>query len=74
MDDQPTRDSIQIARLEAQFAFMRETLLKMDERLEAMEQQLAEARGGWRTLMWLGGAAAGLGSVVTWAMSHVRLQ
>jgi hypothetical protein len=74
MTDPITPDSLQIARLEAQFAFMRETLMKMDERLEVMERQLAEAKGGWRTLMWLGGAAAGLGSVVTWALSHVRLQ
>jgi hypothetical protein len=74
MDDQPTKDSIQIARLEAQFTFMRETLVKMDERLELMERQLAEARGGWRTLMWLGGSVAALSSAVTWAVSHVRLQ
>jgi hypothetical protein len=69
-----TQDSLQIARLEAQFSFMRETLVKMDERLEVMERQLAEAKGGWRTLMWLGGAAAGLGGVVTWVLSHIKVQ
>lgn len=33
--------------------------------------QLSQARGGWRTLMWLGGAAGTLGGVLTWASQHV---
>lgn len=74
MTDPITPDSLQIARLEAQFSFMRETLMTMDKRLEVMERQLAEAKGGWKTLMWLGGAAAGLGSLATWALSHLRVQ
>lgn len=81
MSDPITPDSLQIARLEAQFSFMRATLEKLDERMEqmdarmeSMERQLAEARGGWRTLLWLGGAAATLSSAVTWAISHVRVQ
>jgi phage shock protein A len=69
-----TPESLQIARLEEQFSAMRATLEKMEERMESMERQLAEARGGWRTLMALGGAAATLGAAVTWLMSHVRLQ
>lgn len=81
MSDPITPDSLQIARLEAQFSFMRATLEKLDERMElmdarmeAMERQLAEARGGWRTLVWLGGAAASLGAGMSWVLSHVRLQ
>lgn len=31
---------------------------------------LAEAKGGWRTLMWLGGAAATIGSLATWFFTH----
>ena len=72
--DPITKDSLHIARLEEQFAAMRHTLEKMDEKLEVMERQLAEARGGWRTLMALGGAAASLGAFVSWIVSHVRLQ
>jgi len=81
MSDPITPDSLQIARLEAQFSFMRATLEKLDsrmeameERMESMERQLAEARGGWRTLVWLGGASASLGAGVAWVLSHVRLQ
>jgi hypothetical protein len=81
MSDPITPDSLQIARLEAQFSFMRATLEKLDARMgsmegrmESMERQLAEARGGWRTLVWLGGAAASLGAGISWVLSHVRLQ
>lgn len=69
-----TKDSLQIARLEEQLSSMRHTLEKMDERMEAMETQLAEARGGWRTLVWLGGAAASMGAAMSWVVSHVRFQ
>jgi hypothetical protein len=60
---------------------MRTTLEKLDsrmeameERMESMERQLAEAKGGWKTLLWLGGAAATLGAAIAETLSHVRLQ
>lgn len=40
--------------------------------LEALSKTLNEARGGWRTLMWLGGAVAALGGVLGWALQHLR--
>lgn len=36
--------------------------------------RLSEAKGGWRTLMWLGGAAAGIGGVLTWASQHLTFR
>jgi TolA-binding protein len=81
MTGQPTRDSIQIARLEEQFSAMRHALDEMAEaqrqtqhQLSEMRMQLEAARGGWRTLMWLGGAAASFGAFTSWAASHVRIQ
>lgn len=75
-----TRDSLQIARLEEQFSAMRHTIedmaeaqRDMREALESMKTQLDEARGGWRTLLWLGGASATLGASVSWVLAHVRL-
>jgi hypothetical protein len=31
---------------------------------------MAEAKGGWKLLMLLGGSAATLGSAATWALTH----
>ena len=40
--------------------------LKLDQVLLA----LSEARGGWKTLMLVGGAASSLGGLLAWAISH----
>jgi hypothetical protein len=39
--------------------------------LQAIQTTLAEARGGWRTLMLVGGAGTALGGVVAWALEHL---
>ena len=74
-------ESVQIARLEEQFRAMREWMQEMAEaqretqrQLAELQRQLEQARGGWRTLMWLGGAAASLGACASWIASHVRFQ
>lgn len=81
MANEVTRDSIQIARLEEQFSAMRHTLEEMSEvqretqrQLADMRAQLEQAKGGWRTLMLLGGAASALGAFLSWMVAHVRLQ
>lgn len=37
-------------------------------------EKLSEAKGGWRTLMWLGGAAASLGGALAWAAQHITFR
>lgn len=76
-----TRDSLQIARLEEQFAAMRHTIEEMAQvqrdtqhQLGELRAQLEQAKGGWRTLMLLGGAASALGAFLSWMVAHVRLQ
>lgn len=43
---------------------------QMDEKLDLVLDKLSEAKGGWRTLMWLGGAAATAGGLITWFANH----
>ena len=42
----------------------------MDEKLDQVLDRLSEAKGGWKLLMGLGGAAATLGSALTWLATH----
>lgn len=42
----------------------------MDGKLDEVLSRLTEARGGWKLLMAMGGAAASLGAVVTWFATH----
>jgi hypothetical protein len=71
-------DQKEFGRLQAQV----ETLIKSDEMktellqtmtvaIQSMQLQMAEAKGGWKVLMLLGGAAATLGSGATWALTHI---
>lgn len=72
-----TEARINIARLQEQVTHLSQgmdDLQASNEQLTAKLDQvllaLSEARGGWRTLMLVGGAAATIGGFVTWAISH----
>lgn len=73
-------DPIEFGRLQAQV----ETLIASDgaktallaqlaSDMTAVRLQLAEAKGGWRLLMLLGGAGATFGSVLTWGLTHFKV-
>lgn len=38
--------------------------------MTAVRLQLAEARGGWKLLVMLGGASSAAGGLITWAATH----
>ncbi|MGZ8339154.1 MAG: hypothetical protein ACXW2U_05515 [Telluria sp.] len=72
-----TEARINIARLQQQVEHLtagmedlqesnKELAVKVDQVLLA----LSEARGGWKTLMLVGGAATTFGGFVTWAVGH----
>jgi hypothetical protein len=48
-----------------------ELLRLLSENVTAMRLQMAEAKGGWRTLVFLGGAAASLGGGISWVLTHM---
>lgn len=58
----------QVETLIASDAAKTALLQQMSTSIAAIQLQLAEARGGWKLLMMLGGASAALGSVATWAL------
>lgn len=45
----------------------------MRTELRALTGVLAEAKGGWRVVMLLGGAGAALGGAITWALQHIKV-
>lgn len=71
-------DPQEFGRLQAQVQqllesnrLLTESITTMSTAIQAMQLQMAEAKGGWRTLVFLGGAAASLGSLASWALSHL---
>jgi len=43
---------------------------RQDSKLDAVLQTMHEARGSWRTLLLMGGAAGSIGGLVTWLFSN----
>lgn len=62
--------SVEVAHLKLAVADLRTTNAELDRKVDLVLAQLAEARGGWRTLMLVGGAAGTLGSGLSWLLSH----
>jgi hypothetical protein len=65
-------DPQEFGALKAEVASLRRDLGTINETLKEVNATLQEARGGWKTLMWLSGAAATLGAGASWVVSHVR--
>jgi hypothetical protein len=47
--------------------------LLVDE-LAAIKLTLSEARGGWKTLVFIAGAAAAAAGLVTWVLQHLTFK
>jgi hypothetical protein len=72
--DEITKDSVAIARLEERMRRMEDDMTEMSGKLDTVLTALSEAKGGWRTLMLLGGAGAAAGGLVTWIATHITLK
>lgn len=73
------QNAIQLAAMAVEVAYLKVAVARLDaintaqsEKLDRVLEQLAQARGGWRTLMLIGGAAGSLGGVITWLVSHLK--
>ncbi|WP_314435585.1 hypothetical protein [Massilia timonae] len=73
------QNTIALAQLQVEVAYMKAAITRLDysnselqQKLDKVLAQLAEARGGWRTLMLIGGAAGSIGSGITWLVSHLK--
>lgn len=42
--------------------------------LRSIQSTLSEAKGGWKTLMMIGGIAASLGAALAWVFNNVQLK
>jgi len=56
--------------LEAQNA----ALAALARELANVSTTLAEARGGWRTLIWIAGASASATGLVSWVLQHLSFR
>ena len=50
-----------------------ETRREVLDELKAIRSTLDQAKGGWKMLVTVGGVAGAIGSVGTWALTHLML-
>lgn len=70
---------VDIGRLEAEVSHLTDAVKELrasnaavTKALVDIQRTLDEARGGWRTLMFVGGAAASMGGLISWVLSHAK--
>lgn len=78
--DDLAQAQVDIGKLEVEVAHLRDDVAELKGMVKTLTDhvagvtgQLSEAKGGWRMLMLLGGAAATLGAGVTWALTHIKI-
>lgn len=76
-DDDMTEAKIAIATMQVEIQHLTEAVtelkansLKMAMQLQEIQTTLSEARGGWKTMMMVGGAAATLGGFISWVLQN----
>jgi prefoldin subunit 5 len=74
-----TEARINIGRLQTEVAHLTQSMEALQEsnkqltaKLDQVLLALSEARGGWKTLMLVGGAASSLGGFGVWAIQHFK--
>ena len=70
-----------IGRLEGEVQVLARTVDRLSEKLEetnrhvsAISNTLAEAKGGWRMLVWLAGASGSIGAALSYLASLLTLR
>lgn len=59
-----------VTALQGQVADIRANQVALNQKIDLVLDKLAEARGGWKALMMLGGASGSLGAGLTWVATH----
>lgn len=73
------KNAISLAVLETEMGHMKAALAdvkfsnaRQDAKLDEVLKAMHEAKGGWRLLLMIGGAAGTAGGFITWILSHWR--
>lgn len=64
----------EVKALHGMLSEQNKTLASLQFKLDEVSATLAEARGGWRTLVWLGGLSATVSALATWAVQHLWIK
>jgi prefoldin subunit 5 len=63
----------QIEALNREVKHLHEDMGKVMDRLDDIQRTLSEAKGGWKTLMWVAGFSAAVGGLITKGISWLSV-
>lgn len=66
-----TRLEVQVTHLSLSMASLEVSNHQLTAKLDEVLITLSEARGGWKTLMIVGGAASTAGAALSWIIQHL---
>lgn len=61
-----------VSALQVQMSDLKARHAVTNAKLDLVLEKLSEAKGGWRVLMLLGGAASALGAGLTWLVTYFK--
>jgi len=62
---------VEIKHLQDDMDKMVKEMADIKKSLAIIEATLSEAKGGWKTLLMVGGAAATIGGGISWVLQHL---
>jgi prefoldin subunit 5 len=62
----------EIKHLQSDMDRMTEDMAEVKKALQEISKTLAEAQGGWKMLMVVGGLGAAIGSSIAWIFTHMK--
>lgn len=60
-------------RLETKVEQLVKDMEEMKANVQAMRDLMEQSKGGWKTLVFLGGLASACGAAITWVLTHVKV-
>jgi hypothetical protein len=66
-------DARDYGQLEAQVMRLIKDVDSLTENVQAMRALMEQSKGGWQTLVWLGGLAGSLGAISAWVVAHIKV-
>lgn len=66
------QNAISIAVIQTEVSYLKSSLARSEEKLDKIMSTMDEARGGWKTLLLIGGAAGTVGGGLNWLITHWR--
>lgn len=62
----------EFGRLQATVDTLESDMAEMKADVRVIRDAITEARGGWKTLLMIGGTAASVGAAVSWVIEHIN--